>query len=106
MPDLCVEGGRVNHSWCIGIVGHSHGMLDEAGMEMVVGEHVGQSQQVWSHVGICRCTSRVRDEESDDARSHRLPGAQLLVWLSQNFSIFWGRPLHVTPHEGVGLLSM
>ena len=63
-----------------------------AGMEVVVGRHAGQSQGTWSHVGRCWSTSRVRGLDTDDNRSHRLPGMQLLVGLSQNCSIFWGRP--------------
>ena len=38
-----MEGGRVNHCRCMGIVGHSHGWLGE-GMEVVVDNHAGQSQ--------------------------------------------------------------
>ena len=43
----------------------------------MVGKYAGQSQGGWSHVGRCLITSRVRDEDIDDTRSHRLPGVQL-----------------------------
>ena len=27
MLELCMEGGRVNHTWCIGVVSHGYGGL-------------------------------------------------------------------------------
>ena len=38
-----------------------------AGMEVMVGKHVGQSQEGWSHVGRCWNTFRVRGENTDDS---------------------------------------
>ena len=37
-------------------------MVGGAGMEVVDGMHVGQSQGGWSHVGRCRSTSRVHSD--------------------------------------------
>ena len=58
-----------------------------AGMEVVLGRHAGQSQGVVA----CRSTSPVRGEDAVDTRSHNLPGAQLWVGLSCNWSVFRGR---------------
>ena len=41
-----MEGGPVSHSWCMCVVSHGYGGWVEAGMEVVVGKHAGQSQQV------------------------------------------------------------
>ena len=56
-------------------------------MEVMVGKDAGQRQGGWSHVRRCRSTSRVRDENTDDTRSHRLPGAWLLVGSIRNWSV-------------------
>ena len=61
----------------------------------------GQSQ---GGLVTCLSTCRVRDEDTDDARSHRHPGAQLWVWLSRNWSV--GLPGKALPQEGSGLLCM
>ena len=61
-------------------------------MEVVDGSHAGQSQGGWLQVGRCRSTSPVRDEDTGDTRSHRLPGAQLWVGPSRNCSVFLERP--------------
>ena len=45
----------------------------------------------WSHVGRCRSTSHVQGEDTDDTRSHHLPGVQLWVGSSLNWSVFQGR---------------
>ena len=37
--ELCVEGGRVNHCWCMGAVSHS--FFVGAGVEMVADRHAG-----------------------------------------------------------------
>ena len=39
-----MESGRVNHSWCMGVVSHSYGGLGGSREEVVVGRHAGQSQ--------------------------------------------------------------
>ena len=31
-----MEGGRINHSWCMGVDSHRHGGFGGAGMEVVV----------------------------------------------------------------------
>ena len=65
-----------------------------AGMEVVVGRHAGQSQGgLVARRGMLN-TSWVRGE---DTRSHRLPGVQLWVGSSQNWSVFRGRPSHGMP---------
>ena len=48
-----MEGGRVNHSWCMCVVVMA--MVDwmGAGMELVLGKHAGQSQVVGRMSGIC-----------------------------------------------------
>ena len=68
-------------------------MMSWVGEEMGVvnGMHAGQSHGV-SHVGRCRSTSRLRDEDTDDNRSHRRPSAQLWVGSSWNWSVFRRRP--------------
>ena len=38
-----VEGGRVNHSWCICVASYGYGGFGGGGVEMVVGNHAGQS---------------------------------------------------------------
>ena len=63
----------VDHSWCMGIVGHSLGGLGGAAMEVVVGRR-------WS-------TSRVRGGDTDDIRSHRPPGGQIWIGLSRNWPV-------------------
>ena len=40
-----MEGGRVNRSWCLGVVGHRYGELGCLVMEVVVGMHAGQRQE-------------------------------------------------------------
>ena len=40
-----MECGRVNHIWCLGVVSHGYGGLVRAWMEVVDGEHAGQSQE-------------------------------------------------------------
>ena len=75
------------------------------GMEVVDGKHVGRSQGGLRHVGRCLSTSRVRGEDTDDTQSHRLPGAQLWVWSSLNWSVILGRPEHRMSPEGSGSLS-
>ena len=56
--ELRVEGGRVSHSCCMGVVCHGYGGLG-GGMD---GMLAGQIQGDCSHVGIYRSTSRVRGE--------------------------------------------
>ena len=58
--ELYVEGGRVDHSWCMGVVRHGYGGMAE--MEVVDGRHVGPSQECWSHVGRCLSIFRVRGD--------------------------------------------
>ena len=36
-----MEGGRVNHSWRMGVVSHKYGGLGGSGMEEIIGKHVG-----------------------------------------------------------------
>ena len=61
------------------VVCHSYGGLGGAVMEMVIAKRSGQSQK-----GLvpCQSTLQVRGEDTDDNRSHRLPGATLWVGLS------------------------
>ena len=61
-------------------------------MKVVAGKHPGQGQEDLSYFGRCTSTSQVRGGDSDDARSHHLPGAQLWVGSSRNWSVFRGRP--------------
>ena len=42
--ELRVGSGRVCHSCCMCVVSHGYDVLDGAGIEMVDGMHVGQSQ--------------------------------------------------------------
>ena len=59
-------------------------------MEVVVDlRHARQSEDGLSHVGCCQSTSRVQCEDTDDSRSHRLPGAKLWIGLNRNWSVFW-----------------
>ena len=71
-------------------------------MEVMVGMHAGQSQERLVACGRCRSTSLVRGDNTGDTRSHRLPGAQLLVGSSENWSVFQERPQHRMPQEGSG----
>ena len=65
--ELRVKGGRDSHSWCMCVVGHGYdGLGVVARMEVVDGMHAEQSQEGWSYVGWCRCTSQVRSEDTDD----------------------------------------
>ena len=60
--ELCMEGGRFSHSWCMCVVSHGCGWLGGDRLEVVDGMHAGQSQGGWSHVGRCRIVSRVRGD--------------------------------------------
>ena len=75
-------------------------------MEVVDDVHEDKAKRDWSHVGRCRSISRVRSEDTNDIPSHRLPGAQLWIGSSQNCLVFRGRPLHGTPREVSGSMSM
>ena len=44
--ELRLDGIRINHSWCLGVVSHRCGGFGRAGMEVVAGRHVGQSQEL------------------------------------------------------------
>ena len=46
----------------------------------------------------------MRGEDTDNTRSHRLPGAKPWVWSSLNWSVFWEDP--DTPREDSGSLFM
>ena len=59
-----------------------------AGLEVVDGIHVVQSQEELFTCQRCRNTSKVRGEYTDDIRPYRLPGAQLLVVSCRNKSVF------------------
>ena len=37
-----MEGGRVSHSWCMGVVSRSYGWLGGGRMEVVDGMHAGR----------------------------------------------------------------
>ena len=39
-----MEGRRVNHSWCVGIVSHSYGGFGRAEMQVMVDMHARQNQ--------------------------------------------------------------
>ena len=67
--ELRVEGRRISHSWCMCVIS---GGLDGGGGMIA-------PQEGWSHVGRCRNTSPVRCRDPDDARSHRILGAQLMA---------------------------
>ena len=54
--ELCVDGGRVSHCWCMCVVGHGYGGLGGAGMEAVGMD----ARDGWSHDGRHRSTSLVR----------------------------------------------
>ena len=43
---LCVEGGRVSHSWCMCVVGHGYGGLSGGRDEVVDRMHPGDSRGV------------------------------------------------------------
>ena len=59
-----MEGERINHNWCMGVVGHRYGGL-------VVGRHAGQSRG--GDMGaLPECVVKALT-----ARGHRFPGAQL-----------------------------
>ena len=74
-PEQRVEGGQVSHSWCMCVVIAMVGWV-ETGMEVVDGMYAGQNKGGGSHVGRCRSTSRERDEDTDNTRSHRRPSVQ------------------------------
>ena len=63
-----------------------------AGMDVVGGMNAGKSQGCWLHVLRYRSTSRARDEDTDDTRSHRLTGVQLWVGSCRNCLVFLVRP--------------
>ena len=96
--ELSVEWRGVSNSLCMCVGSH--------GMEVVDGMHAGQSQVGWSHVRRCCITSLVRGEDTFDTRSHHLPGAQIWVELSRNWSVFLVVPEHRAPRVGSDLLSM
>ena len=61
-----MENGRVNHSWCMGVVSHSNDGLGGAVMELVVGKHVGTkpggagSMSGQSQEGLVACRDKGR----------------------------------------------
>ena len=40
-----MDGGRVNHSWCMNVDSHRHSGLGGSRMEVVVGRHARQRQE-------------------------------------------------------------
>ena len=75
------------------LVGHGYdGFGVGVQMKVVDGMHAGQSQEGWSYVWLCLSTLQVQSENTDDFWSHCLPGAQLMVGSSWNWSVFLGRP--------------
>ena len=69
-------GGRVNRSWCMGVVSHSYGWLCVSMDGASVGRHAGQNQE-GGRMSRVRNNSRVPGGDTDNIRSHRLSGAQL-----------------------------
>ena len=98
-----MEGGRVDGSWLMGVVSHGYGGLGG-------GRNGGGAWHVCGITPVVLLTCREMSEHfqsaSEDTRSHRLPGAQLWVWSSWNWSALLRRPLHAMPREGSGSLSM
>ena len=80
--ELRVEGGRVNHSWCMCVVVMAMVGWMGAGMELVLGKHAGQSRSI----------SRVCVEYTDYTWSYHHPGAQFWVGSSRNWPVFLERP--------------
>ena len=76
-----------------------------AGVVVVDGKHSVKSQE--SFVACREMPKHFPSARSytDDTSSHRLPGAQLWVVSSCNWSVFLGRPYHGTPREGSSSLS-
>ena len=97
-PLLYVEGGRVSHSWCMGVVTHGYGVLG-GGSDGVGGWYACGTKLV----GGVACRERPEHFPSarrcnDDSQSHRHPGAQLWVGSSLNWSVFRGG-LNTGRHE-------
>ena len=59
------------------------------GTEVGMSNMRDKDRRGWSHVGS---NSRVRGGDTDDNRSNRLPGAQLLVGPNRYWTVFRGRP--------------
>ena len=62
------------------------------GMEVVVCRHARQSQEGLVAYPVTLEYFRVRGENINDIALNRLPGAQLWVLSSRNWSVFRGRP--------------
>ena len=80
-----MEDGPVSHSWRMCVVSHRYGGLGGGGMKVVVVKRERQMRKIWSHVFPSA------GEDTDDSLSHHLPGAQLWVGSSRNWSVFRGR---------------
>ena len=65
--ELFWKGGRVSHSWCKCVAGHGYGL------KVMDGMHAGQKPGALVACRELLSTSRVRGEDTNDTRSHRLP---------------------------------
>ena len=87
-------GGRVSHNWCMSVVSHGYGGFGGVRIEVVDGMHAGRRQGAWSPVGRCRSISKLQGEDTGDTRSQGLPGAQLWLGSSRNWSFFLDTGCH------------
>ena len=69
------------------VVSHSYGGMCEVEIQVFVGKHAEQTQEGL----VRRCTSKCK-VKTDDARSHRLPGAQLWADSSWSWLVARGSP--------------
>ena len=86
-----MEGGRVRHSWCMCVAVMAMVGWMEAGIELVLGKHMGQSKVVgrmWGDAGAFPACG----EYAYYTRSHHHPGAQIWVGSSRNWSVFLEGP--------------
>ena len=87
-PELCAEGGPVNHSWCVGVSSHGYGGLG-GGRDWDGGWYACvRKPRGWSHVGDARALPGGEGIHW----SHRHPGMQLWVKSSWNWSVILERP--------------
>ena len=84
-----MDGRRVSHSWCMGVVSLSYGGLGQGWRWWLVclqGKTMEVGLMLRDVVALSMC--KVKSLMSP---KHSLSGVQLCVGLSQNWSVFMGR---------------
>ena len=90
--ELCVESGRVRHSWCMCVVSHGYGGMG-GGRDGSCGWYAYRMRP--RRIVACReMPEHFLNVKRyiDDSRSHRRPGAQHWLGSSRNWSVFLKRP--------------